>query len=351
MGHDEAEGEVTADHRPDTYEEDGRRVWRASSFGSCESSLVRLALGQTPEPWPENILARMNESADLETEILGRLPHETGYRTMHEMEMRSEWGRWDDATQQLVAELPVPGGIVRCHPDGVVRKFRSELDDDNMGECRVVEVKALQGGGSMNSNASYPWQFSIEMLATGLPGMYVVANKDKEGQIVGDLDVTYHDTPPHSLGKIKARIARLNRLIAEAETNGGVPPCDVKQFPCGFYREHDTETGIWAKDAPTVVEGLDELLDAWAGIRLKLAGYGDEEKKVKAAILALLDERELKDGKYIGAGGALTDKPPSVVRIIEPTWKTDKAAAKADGVDLDKYRVQGSGKDYLKWGN
>jgi hypothetical protein len=341
-----------ADHRPDVYEEDGQRVYRASSFGSCESALVRHALGHTPGPPPAFMLDKFEESAKLEAPILDALSEGYGWASLRPAELRLEWGEVD-GTGQLVSELKVPGGIIRCHPDAIAKCYRIKKvrgRDDlpyKLGDNRVVEVKALKSGSNAATMRNYQWQFAIEMAATKLPGIFVTGWKDDNGELEIDeetglprLTVAYYSKPPFSLGEIKLRARRLDQLIRAAEEGDGLPPCDYKMFPCGFWADHPDD-GIWAKAEVPEDDGVANLLEGYGDALARLDNAKAEVDGYKAKLHQYVVTAEI-EGKVAGGGW-------TVERIVRKGSVTvDRKAAEAAGLELGPYLKTGKGSDYVK---
>lgn len=344
-----------ADHRPDVYEENGRWVFRASSFGGCERNLVRQAIGHTPADAPEFMLGKYDESAALEEPILRALEEQYGWRVMRPAELPM----YDfDDTGQFALELPVTGGVIRCHPDAIAKCYRldSRVATDaegqamyELGDQRVVEVKALSVKSApfdLSKNLNYWWQFAIEMAVTKRKGIYVVGWKDEDGELVrGEdgkirLSVAWYSEPPESLVAIKKRAKRLVGAINAALAGDGLPECDVKQYPCGFWSEH--EGGVWAKPE------LEELDDQIAELAFEvyelasIAKFADENlKEAKAALHKALLEREKEAGSYRAGGFKIT-------RVVKNGRRSYNYAAMRDaGYPVDDYMTVGRGSDYV----
>lgn len=342
------------DHRPDVYEEDGRWVFRASSFGGCERNLVRQAIGHEPSSAPEFMLGKYDESAALEGPILKALEEQYGWRVMRPAELPM----YDfDDTGQATLELPVTGGVIRCHPDAIAKCYRLDGVAQGggkerpwkLGDQRVVEVKALSAKSApfdLSKNPNYWWQFAIEMAVTKRKGIYVVGWKDENGELVRDaqdnirLNVAWYSDPPETLVAIKKRAKRLTGLISRYLDGDGLPECDVKQYPCGFWSEH--EGGVWAKPE---LEELDDEIERLATVIAELKTGLDADTKVynllRANLLTALTERdkgagEYKAGKY------------KVTRVVKNGRRSYDYKAMADaGYPIENYMTIGRGSDYV----
>ena len=346
----------TADHRPDVYYEptaDGgeTRVYRASSFGNCEQNLVRQALGHTAGDAPEWMLEKYKESAGLEDQILDALADQYGWRAMRPAELPQYEV---DASGQFALELPVSGGVVRCHPDAIAKCYRldgvmsgKELPWQ-LGDRRVVEVKALSAKSSPFDLSKYPyyvWQFSIEMAVTRLPGIFVVAWKDEDGELVVEngkprLSIGWYSEPPKTLLDIKKRAGRLGQLIRDAEEGKGIPPCDVKQFPCGFWAEHDG--GVWgeAEVPETDDAALLHLAEQCAVEKERMEFAKEMYDKLRADLLARMAELGLEE--TVMAGDVKVTRVRKAGRVTY-----DYRAMKDAGLEIGGYAKTGKASEYV----
>lgn len=348
------EGERVADHRPDVYEEDGKWVFRASSFGGCERNLVRQAIGHTPADAPEFMLGKYEESAALEEPILRALEEQYGWRVMRPAELPMYQF---DETGQATLELPVTGGVIRCHPDAIVKCYRLDGVDAKsdrpwkLGDQRVVEVKALSAKSApfdLSKNLNYWWQFAIEMAVTKRKGIYVVGWKDENGELVRDqsgkirLNVAWYSDPPETLVAIKKRAKRLVGLINAALEGDGLPECDVKQYPCGFWSEH--EGGVWKKEEleelavpDTVLAVIDDIATLTAEAKVVKEHLDDR----KAVLLEVLKQEGKEPGEYKAGKYKVTRVQRKGQR------KYDWGAMKDAGYPVEDYMTIGKPSDYV----
>lgn len=341
-----SKGDDVPDSRASTYLEDGQRVWRASSFGYCEQYLTRVALGQTPAAPPQFMLDAYAAGVDAEPDILAQMSS-FGWRMFDHHDLRDKMNHVGklDTTGQLNCELKVPGGVIRCHPDGVAECFStSSFKPWDLGQRAVVEIKALKKGSWAKplEHYAYAWQGSIEAAVTGLPLLFVVGWKDDDGLIWKDdkldLELFYVENLPHSKGAIMARAARLNRLVRDAEEGKGLVECNFKMFPCGFWQEHDKAAGsIWHDAKLEIPEDKEEELRALAAKYRDAADKEAEGKKIKKKL-----GPQIK--KIIeGLGAKPSDKFVTAMfdYLYVESFNTgyDAEAAKKDGVDLEKYKV------------
>lgn len=292
--------------KPSVYREelDGEEVTiiRASAIGNCLSSLVRQGLGITAAPPPDFMLEKFEEGHLAEPELLqsvewiksAQVRQVRGVNTddMLNLIPEDELEEYGYSVRDGQVEVEIQVGsstFIRCHPDGIasVLSVPARFEDSAYpgvakGSHMVVEAKAFGKDmydkfrkSGIEAFDYYAWQLSIEMHGTGLPALYIFGQKEytDDGEYVRvdpkSIRHLYFPKAPVSLAKIKARAAK----IAKAVDKGEIPECDVRSFPCGYYRESDTLCG-GSTDAPVAVQvteaapdvdedKLKEALDHW----------------------------------------------------------------------------------------
>lgn len=273
--------------RPNVVEgDDGRWRYRASTLGSCERALVLEAMGQTPAPMPDHVQKGMDEGTANEQRILDDPRVEAAHFKI--VRDRAVYELFGDVTiaptggVQLYTELDCgKAGVVTCHPDAIAVKTRNP----DIGEFRVVEVKYLRGGWPSPKtlddfwakNPKYAWQFAIQMHATGLRGLYLIGNKDDNGELVEGIDGIRRiqvDDPPFTRAQVVKRLAHLTRLINTAVDGGTLPACDWQMYPCGFFGDHDGQA-VWSKEKNL----LD--VDSTVGNQIRALAIAYEDAKAK----------------------------------------------------------------------
>lgn len=341
------------DHRPDVYWDDevSRYVYRASSLGNCERALVMHRAGIGGGDAPEFMQAAYAAGNRLEARLIRELCQREGWsevtgETLHQYGRISHNG-------QVEAAFKVGGGaMVRCHPDGIVVKYKSEpmqLADIPLGERRVVEVKALGESfyrkmkDGIGNVPFYDWQWAVEMVSTGLKGAYVMGLKCPECKASsttecglcedGLLDITikYYDEPTHTKAEIVKRVLHLER-VGRAFDAGEQVSCDWKMFPCPFYATHDTTEGVWSKDvtalSDTAVVRLNDLVREY------------REHDAIATEHLVITNRAKEEIKALLSGEGLTSYRDDLVTYSERTnpGQLDKTLLEKAGLDPDKYR-------------
>lgn len=312
------------DRRP-TYIEwvDGEevRVWRASSLGACDRSLVMHALEHDGAATPEAVQKAYDAGTDMEDTILDGLRGKTGgnrWRRLDEDECHHPYNAWVDAPGRPNIRQPrveIDCGkwkgvrqVVRCHPDAIAVKTQKLIwdggdaigDTDDNGSRRVVDAKFLKPstyGGTpekvMVKSGFYRWQMSVEMHGTGLPGMLLIGWKDDEGGLTR-IEMGMIDEAPYTLGQVRARVMKLARMVEKAEEDGlGGVECDWAMYPCPFYETHAGQKVHAGAGDDGWWEGLDEetqkSIAYWAGMveQARSASRAkDDERKRHAKKLA-----------------------------------------------------------------
>lgn len=302
------------DDRPTTYvdEATGLVIYRASGTGNCIKGLVASRLGLTPEDHPDWLLDKFAEGVKAEPIILDRFAKETGWKLLdpHDPGSYANLGPMvsrNPHDDQFLLEIPVGSKvIIRCHLDGIGYCYM-DRSNGRMGQTRVVEVKAfgktywdkyLKQG--IMAFPYYSAQLSIQMYGTGLPGIFVVAQKDADGELTGEWNIDYYDEPPVSMGSIKAKIAKVESHVAR----GALPDCDFNQYPCQFYYLHDD--GGEPAPVTEIGEGvMSDMFDTACEGYLRgqaLEKEGKALKKANGDIIKQWFDDEKKKGEKVESG-------------------------------------------------
>lgn len=379
---------ATPDHRPNVYVEPlpldmggvpdditgvvGRVVYRMSALGSCRKSLVACRLGIDGETASDQMQVYYDEGTNAEAGILqtvfggkagnGGCPgglwklldpeDRQSYRTSRTGTGRYPHCRYEDAdeagTGQFTVLLPLgKGRIGKGHLDGIAELYSSIKGEWENGQRAVVEVKHLApksfdkflkyGVGALDDFPYYKYQISGYMLGTGLPALYVVAEKLTEGSGderrylgVGRITVVYIPDPPLGMGKLRSQVAYVEKQAGKGELGA----CDIEMYPCPVWFLHDGETGDRQSrgtkpDATRTTDGSSDaqphtVPDEWEadfisavgdynrGLRMEKEAkrLKDEGKKVMAVVVEAAGIGE-------GEGGVLRSKVGDVTWVNE----------------------------------
>lgn len=241
-------------------------VWayRASALGSCPAALAAERAGITPALSVYNPLkkafARGNAAQGLvEEELVGK--------------------GWTITDQEKEIRLSiVPGIYISGHIDAVGTNpydFPMVLEIKSFGESNLAKWSKYPGGG-LEAFPRYAWQLSCYMHAMQMPGMMII--KPANG---GELRSALVETPPFSLGAIKARILKIERAVKEKRTLGCEKPL---MYPCPYVFLHEDDDS----DIPEVVE--DPVLDRLATLYDSARSREKASKEEKAEILEKITE-------------------------------------------------------------
>lgn len=338
-----------ADHRPNAYfdellnaephdEVNEVLIIRASTIQSCERALIAAATGMEGTGPPKAILARYDESAALEDDVIAGLhaknakwrdgsPLDIGVKILDPHDMGSYAGvghgisRVVDDNQWTVEFQLVDGVWVRGHMDGMAGVYLSGDLNIKIGQKVVIEAKAFgpdlwkkwlkKGLAGLDH---YPGQCSIYQHASGLGLLFVVGKKNSDGGL-DEVRVEYIPEPLMALGPFKTKARRVSRIAA----TGVVPDaCEQKDYPCPFYFLHDATQVVSKPDAKPRVDlshpstlGLDEVKVAelskaasfYAIAATNERNAKNEKDARKVEMIALLEELGYKPGAAVTIDG------------------------------------------------
>src|SRR3990167_10498312 len=185
---------VMGDDRPSAYVEETdagpRVVIRASAFGGASHVLAASLAGVNAIPFNAKTMQYMNEGVLHEPDILARVADETGMA----WSVRRDAISTANADQEEMDFALTKNLIVRLHPDAF-------LFDRHLKPLYVVEAKAMSKDVFDKWNAvgfdysyRYACQFSLEMLAAELPGVFAYKNRN-----TGEVKWKAYIDPPVSL--------------------------------------------------------------------------------------------------------------------------------------------------------
>lgn len=287
--------------------DDGNAVeYRASSVGGCARALVCAGLGYEPAPTPEWMQEKFDEGHELEPVVVewlkeGRAFSQRGStETVAFAEVGGEQqaqtlriGSVEDAdgrewTVNVVAHSDAMGDVIDGNQYPVDIEIKC-VGDDLWGDFRRNGVAGLH---------AYAWQVSARMHAHGLPVAFVVCRK-KGSLSAGNLEIVdvlveIVTEAPIPLRDFKRRLLKIEDWLATALATGELPACDVKQYPCPFWYQHDDQ----ADETRTRIE--DDLLKG------QLAAYLDASARAKEAED---DKKRLMEGvkAWMEANGMAVD--------------------------------------------
>lgn len=329
------------DKRPDVYFEGDHLIIRASSFGRCIGSLTRCGAGLTPEATPQSMLDRWAQGVVGEPQILAMVSRK-GWKLLGPADKDMQQWQWGEDNQPQL-ELRVGKVVIRCHPDGIGQCYigRAETggawtdhgdliyipEFNKTGDRRVVEAKLLRPSMDHHTFAPYKWQMSIEMAASGLPGLWAIGQKDDNGKLVEGpegVQLEAVDVPDYSLLDIKRRALLIYRAVREGE----FLECDARDFPCGYWTDGDTACSkVKAEVGEALPDELVEVARKWAK---RKQTYEDAKKDLEEARNEILGGMKGRAGERFYGGG---------VRLVKKKGgqRFDRAAAEKEVGDLARF--------------
>lgn len=319
------------DDRSNAYWEGATLILRASSFGGCIGALIRSAQGLTASPPPAKTLERFEQGNIAEPIIVEELKRRGFILT----------NTHSDDGGQLELEIDIAGKVkIRCHPDGLIN--RTPEDAEWPCATEVLEIKALRPSFD-RSFRPYEWQNSIEVAASGFSLCKVYGTKDENGELVRDsesnveLDIVPQLHPTYSLVDIKRRALDIYR----AALNGRVLECDIKQWPCGFYREEGTLCHWSPEDAAAKRAEIEELpipeakVAEYIGMKTDADQMSADAEELKTTFKDMVKDRP---GDKYKAGRLVFTRTPGRKTL-------DKKQLVKDHPEIDLAKYEKVGKD------
>lgn len=297
-----------ADERPPVYQDPasgGLWVFRASSADLCETALVAIMVGVKPTGMPQALQSRMDEGTRLEPVILEALE-----RRGYQVEM-----------QQGAVELKVGSkALIRGHYDAIVTRLsdgkRFVTDAKKLGPTLWSAWKAKGVDGLL---PTWKPQMAVYMEGTQLPGLYALGQPTPEGDDILDFDVWEMDTPPASVGGIKAKIIR---CLKRSEMGVAPDLCTDVRWPCPVYEMMHPD-----KDRKPVVERealdterIDLLASEYAGLKAQIKRMEGRVKEISQEILAISQDI----GLSVPATGEMKRGTPTGCVIPGERWQFDE---------------------------
>lgn len=355
--------DLMADRPPVWEQENGIWVYRASALGSCIGALVRARLGVTGELPPDWLQERYDLGHAAEPETL-RWIQTQGWKVWDEWDLENKALEHGPVVEgQLEVDIPVgTTAIIRAHLDGMGNRHLTP--EGEISGTFTLEAKRLSGNtaqgyldkmeaGTVAGCEFYAHQASVIHHATGgLPMVWAVAIADPESLEVVDHKLIILTKAAIPLGKLKAKVMKVERMAASRD----LPPCDMKQWPCPYYPEHDEESkdSIWFDKKGDAVEvtdqhikEFDELASAYNHAKTREAAAKKNKEAAGKAMAKLWDKMKLEpkgvaeSGEWIVEDVRYDKKGNMQYDKLKTDWDLTDA-------DLDKYRKKGSEVRYPK---
>ncbi len=278
------------------YVEDDVMTIRASAIGKCSRALWA-ALQEIESVAPTERLEVIFSEGHL---------HEAAVREL----LESEGAEIED--QYEVNYWVIPGKLkITGHLDGYIPNWSQIWEGKALGK---EGFRRFQNVG-FDAYPEYPWQISTYMLATDLPALYTIKNRDD-----GELIRFVIDEPPISSEDIFAKAIG----VYTAYNNQEMPDCDPERYLCGYYFLHDE---LEEEEQVQTVE--DPYIEAVAGA---LSEVREQAKYLKEKGDELRDDLlRLPTGRHL-AGSYEID-----IKVIE-SLRLDKKKMIEAGLNPDDYK-------------
>jgi len=323
-----------ADNRGAIYIEDDKTVIRASQLGQCINQLLYHYNGFDSVPFPDGIMRVMNEGTLWEDNIV---------RFLRRPEIQGDpLTFWSIYAQQKEYNLEyLPGYVIRVHIDAIGKKFSStpipviQTDRPYVHEYKTFGPDLLHefNVNEFKNLPHYAYQLSIEMLATNLPGIFFVLDKEHSTPDNQVFSWRVYETPPIPKFQIIKRLILLDRYIRD----GTFPPCEEHEGFCPYYKFH---SGITTNESASKVRPTGTLNSQESDIvrRHRLLGNDiktlrDEQDAIREILVKVCNE----DTDYL-----VDDRTFGFYSSNRDEYDLDSllADARSKGVDVEKYYSQ-----------
>lgn len=273
-------------------------------------------MGVDADQAPDWLQERYEEGKDLEDDIIEKGLALDGWAALSREELVEYGFTVDELGQiELVIKVPTFDGefaYVVCHPDG--------LATNAAGELAVVEAKSASPDYAKVVRRELPpfyaWQVSVESVGTShvtdAPEVLLLigeklANEDRSEVALGGVTCDYIP-PPYSRGQIIKRVREVERYAREGE----VPFCEYRQYPCGYFTDHDeVNDPLWREeivDPPDEdVEKFDYAVDDYSVLHEAEKEIKKDKKAAAKVIAEFMDRWGAKGKKSRSKGRVVTD--------------------------------------------
>ena len=302
-----------SDNRPLVYEEGALTVYRGSGIGMASHALAAARAGITPTSFTARTLQVMNEGKLHEPAILARLAEDG-------------WLLERIGSDQDELMVPITSTVyVRCHPDGYAVATQDHPFAPKGTRC-VVEAKSMSKDvfgqwerDGFKEFQRYAVQLTLQMVGSGLPGLFVVKNRNDGTQRWQ----VFHE-PPVAFAEIRKRLMLIDKGAREGDLNPLKEKCPDPFF-CRFHFLHDDGESVVETVVDDIIDGLAEMVD-----------QARERKRRAEAV-----EKQAREKLQLALAGKGMDEVRTarwrVVSYSTSRKRYDFKQALADGVDLAPY--------------
>lgn len=340
-------------------DDNGLVIYGASGLGACSQALLLDRLGVTGDPPPDWLAKAYSEGNDNEQIIVDMLRTTSVFHRVPNSVLEKEgytFGEWDEdrgvdySSQVRVEAKVIPGVVVRSHLDGIVELVKVPegwtRDQDHDAKRFVLEVKAFgdsywqtfQSKG-LDGFPGYKLQVTAQMKGAGLPAIFCVGHKDKNGKVY-EIKYEIVDDLPVKWMEVIGKINEVEKRIKDSTLDG--PDCELPlMYPCPYWRLHDPDL----KGVPVMLSDENSELTE----RTLLISLGEEYERHKAAEK---HHKELKTKAAQGVQEWFDGKGLAGEKVEVGYWEIedykqpmpgglDEEKMVKDGVEVEKYRKPG----------
>ena len=233
-----------SDDRAIVYEEDGRIIYRASSFGTCDRALVAARLGYPSSPPPE-ALQRVFDGGN---------QAEEWYTANHPVQGAQTELRLDipdtDPPVSIVGHVDGFEGDVGWYVVEIKSQSPEMYDRWNEGLWTTDDLWMKYAW----QTSVYQWAFQTDPLRRYPAGLEVVrVRRPDDNNPDYQFSSRFYEIPFHPLSEIYARVHHLEELAATST----LPPCNKGEvWGCPYYQLHEGPELVEDKELDRVCKGL-----------------------------------------------------------------------------------------------
>lgn len=307
-----------------------------SGLGKPPCQAVHSILGERKVSPGAMLLRAYGEGHELESVVVGRL-EDLGWDVEHyaDDERELDLTLLGDRSEARLVGHPDATGCTSSEP--TVEK--------------IIEIKALskdnfrkvRSGGFQEVSPTYLPQISAYMLASGLPGVHVAAEKLHDGEDengdhinlrLGELHIVEYTEPPVSVDEL---IDMCDTAINMAET-GVVKDCP-QEYGCPFWPLHDAggepPEKVYAEVEDAERQKFETYAKHWRVVGDKIKKLENQRKKIRQVLVEMTDERNTATDNWI-------------VEWTKPGRRFDRKLAEEAGIDLEPYMCETARKISVK---
>jgi hypothetical protein len=262
------DGESVA-NRPNVVVEGDEVRYRASSLGSCTRALA--AARQELEPFKGPLPERVAEVFER-----GHRDEEKGRKWFQDRGWKV-WGEQKEAVVRLTGRLSIVGHIDFIIEDGEVGPTIVDVKSQSEEEFRKASIRDSAFWHK------YEWQFSAYRVGLGM-GMAVL--RVCEGDVKLEM---LEDRWLKGKAELLGRVLEVERMAA-----GDLGECDRDDFPCPYFKLHDTKDVI-VEVVEVVDSELRDLALHYVRLGVELEPLERRRKEIRLEIIRIVESGRVRE--------------------------------------------------------